>query len=236
MSGAQRYSSGVRSNASSSAVVPRSRAASSYSARACPISFCAIDENATSSSSDGAMPVHSESRQPRISSSSAYSRSRCARSVTRLLQLRLQRIAVDAVVRLLELVVEVRHLVHGVSRDDPQRNGLLPTPVLLVREHLGKRCVRRRYRAGVRERRAFLLLAEDLEDHAASASTTCRTHASCSSMRRRRSSRFWVFGPCPVTTCFSSAQSGSLYSHTPSSRLRSFGSGTVRPSSQICGT
>ena len=52
-------------------VVPSSTAASSYSARAWPISFCAIDENATSSSSVGAIPVHSESRQPRISSSSA---------------------------------------------------------------------------------------------------------------------------------------------------------------------
>ena len=40
-------------------------------ARAWPISFCAIDENATSSSSIGAMPVHSESRQPMTSSSSA---------------------------------------------------------------------------------------------------------------------------------------------------------------------
>src|SRR3954447_14749169 len=128
---AHRYSSRGRSKASSSAVVPRSRAASSYSARACPISFWAIDENATSSSSDGAMPVHSESRQPRISSSSAYSRRRCARSLTRLLQLRLQRVAVDAVVRLLELVVEVRHLVHGVARNDPEGDRLLSPTVLL---------------------------------------------------------------------------------------------------------
>ena len=34
-------------------------------------SVCAIDEKATSSSRNGAMPVHSELRQPRISSSSA---------------------------------------------------------------------------------------------------------------------------------------------------------------------
>src|SRR5262245_39660813 len=182
------------------------------------------------------MPVHSESRQPRISSSSAYSRRSCARSLTRLLQLRLQRVAVDAVVRLLELVVELRHLVHRVARDDPQRDRLVPPPVLLVRERLRERRVRRDDRAGVRERRALLLLAEDLEDHAASASTTERTHASCSSMLRRNSRRSAVFGPCPVTTLRSSSQSGSVYSHTPSSFLRSFGSGTLSPSSQICGT
>src|SRR5438874_264597 len=87
-----------------------------------------------------------------------------------------------------------------------------------------------------RERDAFLLLAEDFEDHAASASTTARTHASCSRNFLRNSSRSCVFGPCPVTTCLSSSQSGSLYSQTPSSLLRSFGSGTVSPSSQICGT
>src|SRR5262245_8717847 len=182
------------------------------------------------------MPVHSESRQPRISSSSASSISRCARSFTRLLGLGVQRVAVDAVVRLLELVVEVRHLVHGVARHDPQRNGLLSPPVLLVGERHGEVRVRCGNRARVRERRALLLLAEDFPDHAASASTTLRTQASCSSIRRRRSSRSCVFGPCPVTTCLSSSQSGSVYSQTPSSSLRSFGSGTVNPSSQICGT
>src|SRR5207253_6556376 len=176
-SGAQRYSDGSRSNASSSAVVPRSRAASSYSARAWPISFCAIDENATSSSRDGAIPVHSLSRQPRMSSSSAISISRCARSLTCLLQLRLQRIAVDAVVRLLQLVKELVHLVDRVARDDPQRDRLLPAAVLLVGERLRKRRVGRVERARVRERRAPFLLTEDLEGHAAR--TTSRTHCSC---------------------------------------------------------
>src|SRR5580765_1970504 len=182
------------------------------------------------------MPVHSESRQPRISSSSAYSISSCARSLTRLLELGFQRVAVDSVVRLLELVVEVGHFVDRFARDDPQRDRLLAPAVLLVRENLCERCVRRRHRAGVRERGALLLLAKDLEDHAASARTTERTHASCSSMRRRSSRRSCVFGPWPVTTCLSSSQSGSLYSHTPRSFLSSFGSGTVSPSSQICGT
>src|SRR5262245_36859971 len=146
------------------------------------------------------MPVHSASRQPRISSSSAYSRRSCARSLTRLLQLRLQRVAVDAVVRLLELVVEVRHLVHGVARDDPERDRLLPPPVLLVRERLRERRVRRDDRARVGERRALLLLAQDFEDHAASASTTERTHCSCSSIRLRRSGRSAVLRPWPLTT------------------------------------
>src|SRR4051812_42209681 len=184
------------------------------------------------------MPVHSESRQPRISSSSAYSRRRCARSFTRLLQLRLQRVTVDTVVRLLELVVEVRHLVHGLARDDPQRHRLVPAAVLLVGERLREGRVGRGDRACVCERSALLLLAEDLEDshYAASASTTDRTQASCSSIRRRNSRRSCVFGPCPVTTYRSSSQSGSPYSQTPSSRLRNSGSGTVSPSSQICGT
>src|SRR6266498_3793638 len=83
--GAQRYSSGSRSKASVSASTrprPVRRAASSYHARACPISVWAIDEKATSSSRKGAIPVHSELRQPRISSSSANSRIRCADSGT----------------------------------------------------------------------------------------------------------------------------------------------------------
>src|SRR5262249_13222815 len=110
------------------------------------------------------MPVHSESRQPRISSSSAHSRSRCARSLTRLLELRLQRVAVDAVIRLFELVGEVDDLADGVARDDPERLGLVAAAELLAREGLGERQVGRGYRAGMRERRALLLLAEDLED------------------------------------------------------------------------
>src|SRR6266545_4457272 len=176
-----------------------------------------------------AKPTHSSNSKSSIIRS-------CARSLTCLLQLRFQGIAVDAVVRLVQLVREVVHLVDGVARDDPQRLRLLPSPVLLARERLRERRVRRLHGAGVREGRAALLLTEDLEDHAASARTTLRTHASCSSMRRRKSSRSCVFGPCPVTTCFSSSQSGSLYSQTSSSFLRNAGSGTVSPSSQICGT
>src|SRR6476660_102238 len=114
-----RYSPGSRSKASSSAVVPSSRAASSYSARAWPISFCAIDEKATSSSSSGAIPVHSELLQPRNSSSSASSSSCCA--FTGFRQLLFQGVAVDAVVVLLQLVDEVFDRVHGVARDDPER-------------------------------------------------------------------------------------------------------------------
>src|SRR5512132_1001285 len=231
----QRYSDGSRSKASSSALVPRSRAASSYSARAWPPSFWAIDEKATSSSRNGAIPVHSELRQPRISSSSAISRS-CARSLTRLPQLLLERIAVDAVVVPLQLVDELVDLVHGLAWDDPERDRLAPPPELLPRVPLGELLVRRLDRAGVRERLALPFLPEDFVDHAASGSTTRRTHSVSSRVVRRSPSRSSVFGPWPVTTCLSSSQSGSLYSQTPSSRLRSFGSGTVSPSSQICGT
>src|SRR5918996_845116 len=126
--GAQRYSSGLRSKASASASVPRSRAASSYSARAWPISFCAIDEKATSSSRNGAIPVHSESRQPRISSSSASS---ISSSLTGLLQLLLERIAVDAVVVPLQLVHEVADFQDRVARHHPERVGLRAAAVEL---------------------------------------------------------------------------------------------------------
>jgi len=76
--------------------------------------------------------------QPRISSSSAISRSLRARSLTCLLQLRLEGVAVDAVVRLRELVGEVCDLVHGSPRDDPERLRLLPAAVLLARVRLGE--------------------------------------------------------------------------------------------------
>src|SRR5206468_2181821 len=171
--------------------VPSSPAASSYSARAWPISFCAIDEKATSSSRYGAIPVHSESRQPRISSSSAAASrtsvlpGSCA--LTRLLQPRLQRVAVDAPVVALELVHELRHLAHLASRDEPQRPRLVAPAVQLVRVGPGERLVRRLERSGVGEGRAVALLAEHLPDHAASARTACRTQALASRMRRRRS-------------------------------------------------
>src|ERR1051326_6406698 len=163
---AHRYWPGERSKASSSAVMPRSRATSSYNARACPISFCAIDENATSSSSSGAMPVHSESRQPRISSSSAISsRSCCSCSFTCLLELLLQRVAVDAVIVAVQLVDEVVDLEYGLSRHDPERRRLAAPSVLLARVHVGEAVVGRLDRAGMLERLPLPLLPEDLVDH-----------------------------------------------------------------------
>src|SRR5712691_5256312 len=101
-----------------------------------------------------------------MSSSSAISSSACA--FTCLLQLGFQRIAVDAVVRLVQLVGKVMELMDRVPRHDPQRFRLLTAGVLLVRVRLRKGHVRRVDRPGVRERNAFLLLAEDLVDQAAS--------------------------------------------------------------------
>src|SRR5207247_5741656 len=142
-SGALRQSAAPPPTATASAVVPSSAAASSDRARAWPISFCAIDEKATSSSSSGAMPVHSESRQPSISSSSASSRSSCARSLTRFLQLRLQGVAVDPVVVLAELVDEVGDLRDRVPLHDPKRLGLRPPPELLMGISAGEGEIRR---------------------------------------------------------------------------------------------
>src|SRR3954447_25665092 len=159
--------------------MPRSRATSSYSARAWPISFCAIDENATSSSSVGAIPVHSESRHPRISSSSAIDSRSCARAFTCLLQPRLDRVAVDAAVLQVELVRPLRHLVDRLARDEPQRLALAAPAVLLARPGVGECGVGRDDGAGVREGLALLLLPEDLEDgHRYAASTASRTHFS----------------------------------------------------------
>src|SRR5207248_5015623 len=153
-SGAQRYSSSGRSRANASA----SSAISSYTARACPISFCAIDENATSSSRSGAIPVHSESRQPIRSSSSASPR-RCScllsrrtgeagtsllcdsvepTSFTRLLQAGLDRVAVDAAVLEVELVRPVRHRVNRLARREPERDRLAAAAVLLPCPRLGE--------------------------------------------------------------------------------------------------
>src|SRR5437764_578067 len=168
--GAQRYSSSARSNASASA----SSDNSSYTARAWPISFCAIDENATSSSSIGAIPVHSELRQPRINSSSANSSSLCA--FTSLGEFVLQRIPVDAVVVLVELVDEVLDRVYGLARDDPQRDGLAAAAELLARVVVREGEIGRLDRAGVREGLASALLTEDLVNHAAWARSACRTH------------------------------------------------------------
>src|SRR5438309_4348289 len=212
-SGAQRYSSSVRSKANASA----SSASSSYTARACPISFCAIDENATSSSSRGAIPVHSESRQPITSSSSARLN---RRSFTRLLQAGLDRVPVDTAVLEVELVRPLRHRMNRLARREPERDRLAAPAVLLARPRLCELRVGRLHRARVLERLALAILAEDLPDHATSKAS--RTHCSCSTNRRRKARRSAVRGPCPVTTLFSSSQSGSVYSQTPSSRLRSF--------------
>src|SRR2546426_10307577 len=229
-SGAQRYSSGRRSKAGASGSPERSWEI----ARAGPISFWAIEEKAASSSSTGAIPVHSELRQPRTSSSSAISSSAC--SFPRFSQLRLQRVAVHPVVVLAQLVDEVLEDADRLARHGPEGDGLAAAPELLVRVRVGEGLVRRVDRAGVLKRIALALLPEDLVDHAASARIAVRTQAVSSRVARRSSSRSAVFGPWPVTTERSSSQSGSVYSQTPSSRFRSFGSGSVSPSSQICGT
>ncbi len=85
-------------------------------------------------------------------------------SLACLLQPRLDRVAVDAPVLHLELVRELVDLAHGVARDEPERDRLLPPPVLLARVDLGEALVGRVDRARVLERLALPLLSEDLED------------------------------------------------------------------------
>src|SRR5438309_2514717 len=172
-------------------------------ARAWPISFCAMEEKATSSSSSGAIPVHSESRQPTTSSSSASPSSTC--SLTSLLKAGLDRVAVDAAVLEVELVGPVLDVADRVARDQPERNRLAAPAVLLASPGLGEVRVGRDDRAGVLEGCAALLLAEDLPNRLAHAARASRTHCSCSRKPRRKASRSSVFGPCPVTTCLSSA-------------------------------
>src|SRR5262249_35535194 len=159
-----------------------------------------MEEKATSSSSIGAMPVHSESRQPRTSSSSARPSSAC--SFTCLLQSSLDRVAVDASVLEVELVGPVLDVADGVARDEPERDRLAAPAVLLARPRLGEVCVGSDHRAGVLERGTALLLAEDLPNRmtcgmAHAARTASRTHCSWSRKRRRRASRSSVFGPWP---------------------------------------
>src|SRR5438876_3690341 len=155
----------------------------------------------------GAMPVHSESRQPRTSSSSARPSSAC--SFTRLLQPCLDRIAVDAAVLEVELVGPVLDVADRFARDEPERDRLAAPAVLLARPRLGEVRVGRGDRAGVLERCAALLLAEDLPNRLAHTAKASRTHCSRSRKPRRKARRSSVFGPWPVTTCLSSAQSGS---------------------------
>src|SRR5262245_32412759 len=146
-------------------------------ARAWPISFCAIDESATSSSRKGAMPVHSESRQPRTSSSSATWR-RSSRSLTGFPELLLQRVAVDAVVVALELVDELADLCDLRPGNHPERLRLAAPSVELAGVGLREGAVRGCERAGVLERLSLALLPEHLVDHPASSSST--TARACS--------------------------------------------------------
>src|SRR5918992_2909316 len=114
------------------------------------------------------MPVHSELRQPRSSSSSANSRRTSllgrAGTLPRLLQPRLDRVAVYAAVLEVELVRELLDRHDLVAGHDPQRHRLLPPRVELACVRLGERAVGRVERAAVLERLPFALLAEDLPD------------------------------------------------------------------------
>src|SRR5205807_7497324 len=101
-------------------------------------------------------------------------------SLTRFLQSGLDRVAVDAAVLQVELVRPVVDNVDLLARHEPQRGRLAAAAVLLARPGFGELRVGRGERAGVLEGLPLPLLPEDLEDHAASASTTLRTHASCS--------------------------------------------------------
>src|SRR5581483_12512687 len=119
------------------------------------------------------MPVHSESRQPRTSSSSARPSSAC--SFTSLLQAGLDRVAVDAAVLEVELVRPVLDVADRVARDEPERDRLAAPAVLLACPRLGEVRVRSDDRAGVLERLTLPLAPEDLPlVHAAS--TASRTH------------------------------------------------------------
>src|SRR4051812_4074374 len=122
------------------------------------------------------MPVHSDSRQPRKSSSSAIARS-CSRTLACLLQTSLDRIAVDAAVLEVELVGPVLDVADLVARHEPERDRLAAAAVLLARPRLREVGVRSDDRAGVLERLAFALAPEDFPlVHAAR--TTSRTHCS----------------------------------------------------------
>src|SRR5262249_40099849 len=105
------------------------------------------------------MPVHSESRQPRTSSSSA--RPSSAGSFTTLLQTCLDRVAVDAAVLEVELVRPVLDVADRFARNEPERDRLAAPAVLLACPRLREVCVGCDDRAGVLERSAALLLAED---------------------------------------------------------------------------
>ena len=103
---------------------------------------------------------------------------------TRLLQPRLDRVAVDAAVLQVELVRPVVHLVDRRARHQPERRRLASPAVLLARLGVGERGVRRDDRPGVLERLPLALLAEDLEDAHALRSRPRRHLRSFVSLRR----------------------------------------------------
>src|SRR5579884_4350147 len=92
---------------------------------------------------------------------------RRAYAATRLLQPRLDRVAVDAAVLEVELVRPVVDDVQRLARHEPQRDRLAAPAVLLARPRLRELRIRGDDRAGVLERDAAAVLAEDLPDHAA---------------------------------------------------------------------
>src|SRR5438309_6792379 len=108
------------------------------------------------------MPVHSDSRQPRKSSSSAIARSCCACALTSLLQPCLDRVAVDAAVLEVELVGPVLDVADLVAGHEPERDRLAAAAVLLARPRLREVRVGRHDRAGMLERLAFPLAPEHL--------------------------------------------------------------------------
>src|SRR5262249_51637306 len=126
------------------------------------------------------MPVHSESRQPRTSSSSARPSSAC--SFTSLLQAGLDRVAVDAAVLEVELVRPLLDVADRVARDEPERHRLAAPSVLLACPGLREVRIGSDDRPGVLERCPPFLLAEYLPDRvlAHAASTASRTHCSWS--------------------------------------------------------
>src|SRR5690242_4254855 len=105
------------------------------------------------------MPVHSESRQPRTSSSSARPSSAC--SFTSLLQAGLDRVAVDAAVLEVELVRPVLDVADRIARHEPERDRLSAAAVLLAGPGLREVRVGGNHRTGVFERLAAPFLAED---------------------------------------------------------------------------
>jgi hypothetical protein len=136
------------------------------------------------------------------SSSSAMARRRavCAgacEALTGLPELLLERVAVNPAVVAVEDVVDVRlvDLFDLITRYEPERGGLAAAPIELPGVKLRKAEVYGPDCAAVLERRAGTLLAEDLPDHAASASMTSRTHSVSSREMRRNASRSALRGP-----------------------------------------